>query len=123
MAIVGHTGSVLGWVVLTLVFVDELFAVAAAAIWGEYVGGVVVAVVLPLIVIGFWSAFASPRARFGGPVLRPVVKVVVFTLASLGLWRAGHGGWALALFGFSVVINALAQVPSVQALTERLTTD
>jgi hypothetical protein len=107
----------LGWIVLALVFLDELLAVTAAAIWGEHAGGVLLAVVAPLIVIGFWATFASPKAPYGGPVLGPAVKVVVFTLASLGLWAAGHGGWALALFGFSVVINAAAQLPSIRRLT------
>ena len=39
------------------------------------------------------------------------MKVLVFGLASLGLWAAGHHRLAVALLVFSVVVNALAQLP------------
>ena len=71
---------------------------------------------MPLVTVAVWFFFASPKARYGGPVVRPSVKVLVFTLASVGLWAAGHQGWAVALFGFSAVVNALAQVPWIRAL-------
>jgi hypothetical protein len=66
--------------------------------------------------VAVWWAFASPRAPWGTPVVRPVVKVLVFGLASAGLWLAGHHDWALALLAFSVVVNAAAQLPSVRSL-------
>ena len=56
------------------------------------------------------------KHRTLGPVVRPVVKVLVFGLAPLGLWVAGHHGWAVALLAFSVVVNGLAQLPAVRAL-------
>ena len=56
---------------------------------------------------------ASPKARFGGGFRRPVVKVLVFGLASWALWDAGHHGWAIALLVFSVVVNGLAAMPRV----------
>jgi hypothetical protein len=65
-----------------------------------------------------WFLFASPKARFGSPVVRPLVKVLVFGLASWGLWAAGHHALAVALLVFSVVVNALAQLPSIRALAE-----
>ncbi len=108
--------AVFGWTVLALVFVDELLAVAAAAVWGHHVDGVLVAVVAPLVTVTVWFLFASPKAQYGGPVVRPVVKVLVFTLASAGLWAAERPGWALALLVFSVVVNGLAQLPAVRAL-------
>lgn len=108
--------AILGWTVLTLVFVDELLAVAAAAAWGEHASGWGLAVGAALLTVVVWALFASPRARFGGPVVRPVTKVLVFTLASAGLWAAGHHGLALALFVFSAVVNGLAQLPSVKVL-------
>jgi hypothetical protein len=43
-------------------------------------------------------------------VVRPLVKVLVFGLASAGLWAAGHPSAAVALLVFSVVVNALAQL-------------
>jgi hypothetical protein len=105
-----------GWLVLALVFVDELLAAAAAAVWGNHAGGVLLAIVMALLVIVVWWTFASPKAPRGGPVVRPATKVLVFGLASLGLWAAGHHGWAVAFLLFSVVVNALAQLPSIQAL-------
>jgi hypothetical protein len=106
----------LGWVVLALVFVDELLAAAAAAVWGNHEGGVLLAIGMVLVVIGVWWVFASPKAPLGGPVIRPVTKVLVFGLAGLGLWAVGQHGWAIAFLVFSVVVNGLAQLPSIQAL-------
>jgi hypothetical protein len=105
-----------GWVVLALVFVDEVLAAVAAGVAGYEAAGVAGAVVAPVAVVAVWWAFASPKARWGGPVVRPCVKVLVFGAACAGLWWAGHPAWAGALLGFSVVVNALAQLPSVRAL-------
>jgi hypothetical protein len=102
--------------VLTLVFLDEVAAAVAAGVWGAYAGGWPLAVLAPLVVVAVWWAFASPKARWGGPVVRPAVKVLVFGLASLGLWVSGHPGWALALLGVSVVVNGLAQLGFVRSL-------
>ena len=101
---------------LALVFLDELLAMAAAAVWGASAGGPLLAVVMPVLVVAVWALFASPKAPLGGPVVRPVVQVLVFGLASLGLWDAGHPGWALAMLVFSVVVNALGLLPGVRAL-------
>ena len=106
----------LGWLVLALVFVDEVLAAVAAGIWGAYAGGPVLAVAAPAVVVAVWWAFASPKAPYGGSVVRPLVKVLVFGLAGLGLWVAGHAGWAIGFLVFSVVVNALAQLPAVRAL-------
>ena len=106
----------LGWLVLALVFVDELLAAAASAVWGAYAGGVPLAIIMPLLVIVVWWSFASPKAPRGGPVVRPVTKVLVFGLAGIGLWAAGHHAWAVAFLAFSIVVNGLALLPSIQAL-------
>lgn len=106
----------LGWLVLALVFVDELLAAAAAAVWGNHVGGVLLAIVMALVVVAVWWTFASPKAPLGGRVVRPVTKVSVFGVASAGLWAAGHHRWAVAFLVFSIVVNGLALLPSIQAL-------
>ena len=106
----------LGWFVLLLVFVDEVLALAAAAVWGSWAGGPALAVVAGLAVVAVWWAFASPKAPYGSVVVRPVVKALVFGLASLGLWQAGHPGWALALLLFSVLVNGVALLPFVRRL-------
>jgi hypothetical protein len=108
--------AILGWTVLFLVFVDELLALAAAAVWGDHVGNVWLAIAMALLTVLVWFLFASPKARFGGAVVRPATKVVVFTLASVGLWASGHHALAIALFVFSLAVNALAQLPSVKVL-------
>ena len=105
--------------VLTLVFVDEVLAAAAASVWGAHTGGALRAIAAPIAVVAVWWAFASPKARWSGPIVRPVTKTVVFAAASTGLWIAGHHASSIALLAFSVVINALAQLPSVRhALVE-----
>lgn len=110
---------IFGWTVLTLVFVDELAAMAAYAVVGWHIGGPLrwlLAVLLALAAMTVWYLIASPNARYGGPVRRPVAKVLVFGIAGLLLWAAGHAGWALALLLFSAVINGLAQLPGVRGL-------
>lgn len=108
--------AIFGWSVLFLVFVDELLAISAAATWGEYQSGTLLSVAAGLAVVVVWFLFASPKARYGGRWMRPVVKVLVFSLASLGLWVSGHETLAIAYFAFSVAINALAQLPSIKVL-------
>jgi hypothetical protein len=109
--------AAVGWTVLTLVFVDELLAMAAFGIYGWSTSARWLLVwLLPLLAMLAWFLFASPRARYGNRVVRPLVKVVVFGLASLGLWAAGHHSLAIALLVFSLVINALAAIPGIQQL-------
>jgi uncharacterized membrane protein len=110
--------AIFGWAVLFLVFVDELLAISAAAVWGQYQGGTWLAILAGLAVIVVWYLFASPKARYGDRWVRPLVKIGVFTLASVGLWVSGHEALAIAYFTFSVVINGLALLPSIRVLTE-----
>jgi hypothetical protein len=107
-----------GWFVLALVFLDEILAAVAAGVWGGHVAGVLGAILAPAVVVAVWWAFASPKAPYRGPVVRPVVKVLVFGLASLGLWASGHHGWAIVLLVFSVVVNGLAQLPAIRGLVD-----
>ena len=106
-----------GWTVLSLVFLDELLAMAGLGVYGWSTSARWLLVwLLPLLGMAAWLLFASPKARFGSPVVRTVVKVMVFGLASLGLWAAGHHDLAVALLGFSVVVNGLAMIPSIRQL-------
>jgi hypothetical protein len=106
-------GPGFAWTVLALVFLDELLAMAAAGVWGAHVAWPL-ATVMPPVTMLVWFLSASPKARYGGPLVRPVVKVLVFGLASVGLWAAGHLAPAVALLVLSVAVNGLAQLPSVQ---------
>ena len=111
----------LGWVVLALVFLDELLAVWASWIWGSHAGGAPLAIAAPIVVVLLWFFFASPKAPYGGQVVRPVVKVLVFGLAATGLWVAGHHSWAVWFLMFSVVVNGLALLPPIQRLAAQQT--
>jgi hypothetical protein len=106
-----------GWLVLTAVFALELAAVAAAFVWGRGQSGWWLGLLAAGAVIVAWALFASPRALYGSPVVRPVVKVLVFGLSSLGLWMAGHHLAAILLVTAAVVVHALAALPPVRALT------
>ena len=110
--------AIVGWAVLFFVFVDELLAIASAAVWGNHVGNAWLAVAIGLLTMLVWFLFASPKARYGSEVVRPVTKVLVFCLATAGLWSAGHHGLAVAFLVFSVVVNGLAQLPSVRVLMQ-----
>jgi hypothetical protein len=106
-----------GWCVLALVFVDELAAMAAYGVWGwQETPRLLLVWLLPLLAMLVWFFFASPKARYGGSVVRPVAKVLVLGLATLLLWDAGHPVWALGLLVFSLVVNALAMVPAIRDL-------
>jgi hypothetical protein len=111
----------LAWGVLALVFLDELLAMAAFGVWGWQVGSSrwLLVVVLPALAMTAWSLFASPKARFGSGGRREEIKVLVFALASLALWDAGHHGWAIALLVFSVAVNGLAMLPAVSDVARR----
>ncbi|MEI7054701.1 YrdB family protein [Nocardioides sp. CCNWLW239] len=109
--------AVFGWFVLILVFVDELVAIAAFGVWGwQHDPRWLLVWLLPVVAAVVWGMFASPKATRGGPVVRPLVKVIVFGLASLALLDAGQPGWAIALLVFSVVVNGLAQLPAISRL-------
>ena len=105
-----------GWTVLALVFLDELLLMAAFGVWGWSASPRwLLFWLLPLLAMLLWFFFASPKAKYGGPVVRPAVKVLVVGLATLALWSAGHPELAVALLVFSVVINALAMIPSIRS--------
>src|SRR4051812_757588 len=67
----------LGWVVLGLVFLDEVLVMVALGVWGHHAGGWLLSVGAVLAGVLVWSLVASPKARYGGPVARPVAKVLV----------------------------------------------
>lgn len=109
--------AIFGWSVLALVFLDELLAMAAFGIWGwDRSPRWLLVWLLPLLAMTVWYFLASPKAPYGGTLVRPLAKLVVFGLASLALWDAGHEDGAVGLLVFSVVVNGLAQLPGVWLL-------
>ena len=108
-----------GWLILLLVFVDEVLALVALGYWGRHLDPAWLWIwALPLVGMLAWYSFASPKARFRHPVGRPVVKVLVFGFAAYGLWDTDHATLAGAFLVFSVAVNALAQIPGVHALLD-----
>jgi Protein of unknown function (DUF2568) len=109
----------LGWCVLALVLVDEVIALIAFALWGyEQDPWWVWVWLLPVAGMQAWFWFASPRARFGQPVLRPLVKLLVFGLATLAVWDLGYPTAAMGFLVFSFAVNALAQTPFAASLAD-----
>ena len=106
----------LGWFVLALVFLDEVLVMVALGVWGASAGSWWLAVLAIAVGVLAWYLFASPKARYGGAVSRPVAKVLVIGAAVAGLAAAGHAGWALALAVFSVVVNGIALHPDIARL-------
>lgn len=106
----------IGWAVLALVFLDEILLVAGAWVAAAAAGGSLAGAAASIAVVAAWWVFASPHAPRGGPVTRPVTKVLVVAGACGGLWAAGHERVALVLLAFSVVINLVALLPSVSGL-------
>lgn len=106
----------LGWTVLALVFLDELLMLPALVVWGVHASGIAIAIAAPVAWVVVWFLFAAPRARLGGRVTTPVVKVVALGLPCLALWAAGHPSLAVALLVFSAAVNGLATLPQIRAL-------
>lgn len=106
-----------GWTVLGLVFIDELLLVTAVWVGAAHAWGWAAGPVAGVAVVMAWWLFASPKAPYGGPLVRPVTKTVVVVAAVVGLWAAGHPAATVALLVFSALVNGLAQLPSVRRLT------
>jgi len=77
---------------LTLRFLLELAALAAVGWWGWDVGGIALAIVLPLAFAAVWGLFVAPKARI--TVQRPVwwaLNTALFAVAALAL----GGAWSV----------------------------
>ena len=105
----------LGWTVLGLVFLDEVLLVVASWVAATTATAAPAPARDPPHSAAWWT-FASPKAPYGGRVTRPVTKILVVAAACGGLWASGHEAASLALLVFSVVVNAVALLPSVARL-------
>jgi hypothetical protein len=99
------------WGNLLVAFLVELVALGIFAWWGWETGGTtlvrwLLAIALPAVTAVLWGLFAAPTAKRGTPVLRTVVKVLVFGLAGAALWSLGHPVAAVA-FVLLVAANLL----------------
>jgi hypothetical protein len=84
----------MGVVAEAVAFLAEVAALAAYAVWGYDVGGIALAIVMPLVVAVFWGLVCSPKRRFDIGVWPTfVLRLVVL----LGGALAVGGGWGVAL--------------------------
>ncbi|MFI7059812.1 YrdB family protein [Kribbella sp. NPDC050124] len=107
------------WGNLLLAFLAELVALGIFAWWGWTASGttavqLLLAIGLPAVTAVVWGLFAAPTATRTTPVVRTVVKVIVFGLAGAALLSLGHPVWAVA---FVVVVAANLLVIHVQGLS------
>lgn len=110
----------LGWAVLTLLLLVEVAAVVAVGVAGAHAGGWLAATCAVLVAVAAWWAFASPKAPFGAPVVRTLVKVLVFGAACAGLWWSGHTAAAVVLLVVTVAVHAAAAHPDVARLAREV---
>ena len=69
-----------------------------------------------LVAVAMGIPFSSWLAERFGPRRVFTSAILVFTLASAGLWASGHHTLGVALLVFSLLVNAAAQLPSVRVL-------
>ena len=96
---------------LAVKFMLELAAIAAFALWGASLDGVVVAVVVgvaaPAFVVVLWGLFAAPRSSRRLPIsARVPFELSVFALAAAALLALDWTAIAVT-FAAVVVVNAV----------------
>ena len=106
------------WGNLLLAFLAELVALGIFAWWAWEASDstalqLLLVVGLPVVTAVVWGLYAAPTAKRGSPVVRWVVKVVVFGLAGAALWSLGHPLLAVI---FVVVVAANLLIFHVQKI-------
>jgi hypothetical protein len=85
-------------------FLLELAALVAYGAWGDHVGGIALAILLPVIVAVVWGIALSPRARIRVPArLKLGLRVGVLLLSAAALAAAGH-----VILGTALGVGVLA---------------
>jgi Protein of unknown function (DUF2568) len=88
-------------------FLLELAALVAYGVWGDHVGGIALAILLPVIVAVVWGIALSPRARIRVSArLKLGLRVGVLLLSAAALAAAGHVILGTAL-GVAVLADSL----------------
>ncbi|MWC30183.1 YrdB family protein [Paenibacillus sp. MMS18-CY102] len=102
---------------LGLTFILELCAVAALGYWGFQAGSnlplrLILGLGAPTLMVLVWGTYLSPKASI--PVegaWKALMIAIVFALAALALYAAGHptiAVWFFAIFLLNYMINVLA---------------
>jgi hypothetical protein len=109
----------MSYLVLALRFALELCAVAALAVGGAELGGVPVAIALPVLGLALWSQLAAPKSdrRLADPA-RLVFELLFFAAAGAGLLIAGRAVLGIVLAGASAIVALLVRaMPGARTLT------
>ena len=107
------------WGNLLAAFLAELVALGIFAWWGWSIDGttlvrLLLAIGLPAVTAVVWGLFAAPTAQHTTPLVRTVVKVLVFGLAGVALWSLGH---AVSAVVFVVLVAANLLIIRTQKLS------
>ena len=66
-----------------------------------------------------WLQVASPVGHLSGPVITPVARAVLYGLAVVAVWDAGHHTLAVVEACVFVAASELSRVPGVQEMIAR----
>lgn len=100
------------YTVFALFFAMELFTLGAFSYWGFHMNkgwliNTVFGIGTPLLVAIFWGTFIAPKATFPVTILiRILLQIIVFGLATTALFVAGKGKLAI-LFSIVVLIEMI----------------
>jgi uncharacterized protein DUF2568 len=82
---------------LVVAFVVEVAALVGLSVVGDHVGGIALAIALPLAGAVLWGLFAAPKRRYHLPWAEVLTKLLVFGGAAVGLIATGHVAAGVAL--------------------------
>ena len=75
------------------------------------------ALLIPTVLI--WREFISPGGRFIGPVVTPAARALMYGVAVVAVWDAGHHTLAMIQAVVFVAASELSRVPGVQEMIAR----
>jgi len=107
--------------VVGLVLASEVLAIASFPIWslsvsdGEWLPFVVGSAALLV-----WMHAATPSGWLGGRFVTPVVRAVLYCLAVVAVWTAGHHVLAVVQSCLFLAASELTRVPGVHEVLDRV---
>ena len=111
------------WAVVAavVVLISEVLAIGSFGIWAHSVTD---KSWVPYALLGAglvaWTLFAFPWSRFGGPIVSPAARLLLYGLALLAVFAAGQPALGLVETGIFVAALALARQPEVLAVISRV---
>ena len=106
--------------IVALVFISEVLALGSYVIWArEQTSGEWLWIAMMFAAIVVWGQLARPIGPFSGPVFTPVASAVLFVLAVIAVWDAGHHTLGMVQACIFIAAAELSRVPGVQEMIER----